>query len=599
MRNAFHQYVSTKLNQIKIRDKLILMFLSSVVIPIAVVGLFLTNELKANAIKDAQEQADMNVERVKQRINEVLKGPIMVANHLQFDERLSELVNTDYEHSFSVFQAYRSYPDFAYHKGNHPEIETIRLYVDNPTLLNNWTFIPVERSQMASWYTIAKADVGFYQWFYLQDETQGGGHYLSLMKRINFIEYGTFGLLVITIAPDLLETIMQQETHQTVVVDEQNSIISSSEPSFIGENLDELVVVTDRGEGKHGFYEGQANGEPIHMMETSLFPELSQNQLRIVSIIHTEDIVGAAKKLSYFGILVTGLGIAFSLFLIVWFSWGYVNRLSRLSATMKEVAQGNLTTKVALDGTDEIGQISLQLNKMIDDLNESIAQLLEANEQKTALERKQNEMKFKMMASQMNPHFLFNTLEAIRMRAHMSNETDIAKAVKRLGQLLRKSLEVGSSMIPLKEELEMVRSYLEIQSFRYGERLTYDMDDAVTSDNVAVIPLTIQPLVENAVSHGLEAKEADGYVNIRIKQAEDGTWIEVSDNGIGMGPQRQQEVQAMIEDPLEKPENRIGLRNVHQRLKQTYGTDGLLISSSQGEGTTVRFLIPKEEGSYV
>ncbi|PAD91010.1 sensor histidine kinase [Shouchella clausii] len=599
MRKAFHQYVSTKLNQIKIRDKLILMFLSGVVIPIAVVGLFLTNELKANAIKDAQEQADMNVERVKQRINEVLKGPIMVANHLQFDERLSELVNTDYDHSFSVFQAYRSYPDFAYHKGNHPEIETIRLYVDNPTLLNNWTFIPVEGSQMASWYNIAKADVGFYQWFYLQDETQGGGYYLSLMKRINFIEYGTFGLLIITIAPDLLETIMQQETHQTVVVDEQNSIISSSEPSFIGENLDELVVVTDQGKGKHGFYEGQANGEPIHIMETSLFPELSQNQLRIVSIIHTDDIVGAAKKLSYFGILVTGLGIAFSLFLIVWFSWGYVNRLSRLSATMKEVAQGNLTTKVALDGTDEIGQISLQLNKMIDDLNKSIAQVLEANEQKTALERKQNEMKFKMMASQMNPHFLFNTLEAIRMRAHMSNETDIAKAVKRLGQLLRKSLEVGSSMIPLKEELEMVRSYLEIQSFRYGERLTYDMDDAVTIDNVAVIPLTIQPLVENAVSHGLEAKEADGYVNICIKQAEDGTWIEVSDNGIGMGPKRQQEVQAMIEDPLEKPENRIGLRNVHQRLKQTYGTDGLLISSSQGEGTTVRFLIPKEEGSHV
>ncbi len=432
MKLIFRQTISAKIKDMNIRNKLILLFLAGVVIPITVVGLFLTNELKANAVKDAEEQAEMNVERVKQRIDEVLKGPITVANHLQFDERLSDLVNTTYGSGFDVFQAYRSYPDMDYHLENHPEIDTIRLYVDNPTLLNNWAIIPVEnKMKMTNWYEKAKADVGFHQWHYLQDETQDNKFYLSLMKRINFIEYGTFGLLIITIDPDQLQTIMQQETHQTVVVDEMHSIVSSSDLGLVGESLETIFEVGGHFE-EDAFFESKLNGELVHLMATSLFPDLSQNELRIVSMVNTNEIVGDAHRLSRFGVLVTGMGIAFALFLIMWFSWGYVNRLSELSATMNNVSKGDLNAKVDIKGNDELGQIAVQFNRMIEQLSFSLAQVLEANEQKNLLERKQDEMKFKMMASQINPHFLFNTLESIRMRALISEEKEIAGLLSNL-----------------------------------------------------------------------------------------------------------------------------------------------------------------------
>ncbi|WP_078394374.1 sensor histidine kinase [Shouchella patagoniensis] len=596
MKQVIWQTVSAKINDMNIRNKLILLFLVGVVIPIMVVGLFLTNELKANAVKDAEEQAEMNVERVKQRIDEVLKGPITVANHLQFDERLSDLVNTTYENRFDVLQAYRAYPDVDYHLENHPEIDTIRLYVDNPTLLNNWTVIPVDNQMnMNKWYEKAEADVGFHQWHYLQDETQDNKFYLSLMKRINFIEYNTFGLLIITIDPDQLQTIMQQETHQTVVVDEMHSIVSSSNLKLIGKSLETIIEIGSQFE-EDSFFESKLNGEPVHLMATSLFPELSQNELRIVSMVNTNEIVGDAQRLSRFGMLVTGMGATFALFLIMWFSWGYVNRLFELSSTMNIVSKGNLNAKVDIKGNDELGQIADQFNQMIEQLSFSLAQVLEANEQKNLLERKQDEMKFKMMASQINPHFLFNTLESIRMRALIREEKEIATVVKQLGKLLRRSLEVESKLIPMDEELEIVCSYLDIQSFRYGNRFVYRIDRASSIGQQLVLPLTIQPLVENAVSHGLEKKGDSGIVTISVKWCEAGILIKVSDNGAGMHKSREEEVKKMINDPLERPENRIGLRNVHQRLKMHYQTDGLRIETRENEGTTISYLIPVVKG---
>src|SRR5690625_4469906 len=122
---------------------------------------------------------------------------------------------------------------------------------------------------------------------------------------------------------------------------------------------------------------------------------------------------------------------------------------------------------------------------MVDNTNQLIHQVHQSNEKATILERKQNEIKFKMMASQINPHFLFNALESIRMKAHLNGEQKISQIVKLLGKLMRNSIEVGTGKVQLIKEIEVVRYYLEIQKFRFVDRLSYELNiDDVTNDEI-------------------------------------------------------------------------------------------------------------------
>ena len=149
----------------------------------------------------------------------------------------------------------------------------------------------------------------------------------------------------------------------------------------------------------------------------------------------------------------------------------------------------------------------------------AIRSYYEKTEQNNALELAQREIKLKMMASQINPHFLFNALESIRMNAHMKGDKEIANVVRLLGKLMRKNLEVGREQTPLKEEIEMVRSYLEIQKFRYEDRLSFEVKVDPAASNMMIPPLVIQPLVENVItSYSIHYTKLYDYTHSLIAQ---------------------------------------------------------------------------------
>ena len=153
--------------------------------------------------------------------------------------------------------------------------------------------------------------------------------------------------------------------------------------------------------------------------------------------------------------------------------------------------------------------------------------------QKVELESKQNQIKFKMMASQINPHFLFNALESIRMKAHMKGQSEISNVVRLLGKTMRKNLEAGQRNVTLHNEMDMVRCYLDIQKFRHEDRLKYELLIDPSAEQMPILPLIIQPLVENAVIHGLENREEGGIVRIKAELLDDQVHVEVIDNGLG------------------------------------------------------------------
>lgn len=571
-----------------------LTFIVVVLIPITLVGVLLTQELRSIALDDMMEQSKSNSERVKERTYELLKIPTFISNSLEFDRELEELVTTNYTSTFDVFSRYYQYQNFQSYLYTQREIKSVRFYYDNPTLINNWEFIPVDQKiRNEEWYQQVEADVGYNRWRLLPDETNNEQIFLSLVKRINFIEDQTFGVVVITIEPSQLDAILKQESLLTFLTDEEGQVISSNQPEYKGVSLTHQV---DRELlWSPGTYELSLNGEPAQVTVDLLNPMMSQSDLSIVTVTLNNQVIKRANRLGLTGIFITCIGVTLAVILITIFSKILSNRLSNLSHKIERVAAGDLTTKVNIDGTDEIGQLSNQFNEMVDNLRGMIDQVIETNRQKNQIEVNQNEMKFKMLASQINPHFLFNTLESIRMKAHIEGEKEIADVVKQLGQIIRKSLDTQGKPVPLKDEMELVRTYLDIQTFRYGDRLNYQLNIAPDTKEMLIQPLTIQPIVENAVYHGLEAKDTGGEVIISSYLEHNRVILSVLDNGVGITDERLKQIDAMLEEKETNGQNRIGLRNVHQRLKLMYGADaGLNISSQEGKGTHIQFSIPWE-----
>jgi sensor histidine kinase YesM len=213
--------------------------------------------------------------------------------------------------------------------------------------------------------------------------------------------------------------------------------------------------------------------------------------------------------------------------------------------------------------------------------------------QKEQLSSHQKEMQLKILSNQINPHFLYNTLETIRMMALEKKEKKIATTIKMLSQLLRQSLSANEKTIPLEKEIELVQNYLAIQKLRFGDRVDYSIDMEPNLGGYAILPLLIQPLVENSFIHGLETKPGGGHIRIAVETQGNTLCIDVSDNGIGMEPQRLEKLRNDLAVSEGSIDGRIGLVNVNRRIKLHYGNDyGLTVSESAGNGFAVRVVVP-------
>lgn len=580
-------------NNLKLKHKLILVYIAVVMMPVLVIGGGVTSHFRQQTLSRTIEQTTNNVEKIKSRMATMLRVPVGIANALLFDKGLEEMVNRRYASVLELTKAYLNYTDLRKYAQQYKEISGIRFYFDNPTLINNMELIPVDgKIASANWYRQAMASrrIG---WFYIPDREDMPVHRLSLVRSISFSEYRTSGVLMIELNQDELNRMLAQEPFETLIFDEQGYVAAAKNPDFVGQTLEALDYPADfRAFGK-GTLKADIKGTPSYIVVDELVPESSMNGLKIVSVFATESIVQDANRVRLIGLALILLVLLIALAFVYIVSLLTTKRLLRLSRQLNKLAMGNLNVVSRIDGNDEIGQLSRRFNYMVASINQLMNQIVETTDRNTKLEIAQREIKLKMMASQINPHFLFNTLEAIRMNAHLRGEKELANVVRLLGKLMRKNLEAGRERAPLKEEVDLVRSYLEIQKFRYEDRLEFELRVEPEAGDVLAPPLIIQPLVENAVVHGLENKEGGIKVEVRIAQGEGGIRVNVKDNGIGITPERLEQVKRMMTDPEERENGRIGLRNVHQRLLLCYGDDyGLAIASEYGEGTQVSFVIP-------
>lgn len=591
----FHWFIKV-LNDIKIRNKLLLAFLLTTLLPVLLVGGYLTIEMRTMAFENALEQASINVDRVKKRTEEVIGVSQDISYRLTNDTRLKKLAIHQYVSTYDVVEAYRDYSDMREYLRLYKELSNIRLYTDNATLLNNWELInPSPAIKESQWYQRAQRYDSLVGWEYIEDE-RDKRKYLSLVRKVELEGSSKIGVLVINVNSQQLTSILNQESFDTMIVDDQNNIIASNRKERAGKKLAEVSFDTELlGEGS-GSYDAVVDGEASKIVIEELKPMASRNALRIISVFSIESIMKEPNRVIKLSITVIAVSVLLAFFIIYSFSSLFSRRLLHLSRHINRVSTGDFDTSIKMDGRDEIGLLARQFNSMVRSINDLMYEVQASNAQNHLLEQKQNDIRFKMLASQINPHFLFNALEAIRMEAHMKGQVEIARVVRLLGKMMRSNLEVGRSKVLLSQELEVVRCYLDIQQFRYEERLKYQfiVDPAVES--LYMPPLIVQPLVENAVIHGLDNTTNGAMVTVNIRQEENHAVFTITDNGAGIAPDRLEQIRSTLEIGEEQEGARIGLRNVHDRLKLSYGAEyGLSIESRLNEGTSITFRIPMED----
>lgn len=259
-----------------------------------------------------------------------------------------------------------------------------------------------------------------------------------------------------------------------------------------------------------------------------------------------------------------------------------------------QVAKGDLTVRADILSGSEVAELGNSLNIMIEKINNLLVKVKidETNLRKAELE---------LLQSQINPHFLYNTLDTIIWLAESGRQEDVVEMVGALSDFFRTSLNYGSGMVTLREEERHVRSYLQIQQVRYQDILQYEIDFPENTKDAIIPKITLQPLVENALYHGIKNRRGKGLIVVSAVSNGNEVEIKVTDNGIGMNEEQLQVVQARLEKrDREGEKNRkresYGIYNVNERLKLKFGESyGLSISSEYGDGTCARVKIPYEQ----
>jgi len=268
---------------------------------------------------------------------------------------------------------------------------------------------------------------------------------------------------------------------------------------------------------------------------------------------------------------------------LVWFSLKrWIAPLKDLRETMLEIASGTQNLRAKEAGAYELREVTRQFNAMLDQIDQLMADVRRQEEATRQYE-------LQALSSQINPHFLYNTLDTIIWMAEFQDSQRVVQVTKSLATYFRLALNQGKDLISLSDEINHVRQYLFIQKQRYGDKLEYEIDEEPDFDNLVLPKLVLQPLVENALYHGIKEKEGQGYIKVSVQRQDTGVVIRIEDDGVG------------FQNPGDSSQSQlkrggVGLQNVNQRLKLHFGDNyQMKIDSAPEKGTTVEIYINKIE----
>ena len=418
---------------------------------------------------------------------------------------------------------------------------------------------------------------------------------ISLSREVQSYENGTFrGVILINLnmnkITEICNSFQEKQENFICIINDKGELVyeqqNGRERFAFDEKENRQELNTALGKTKESCFRLNYRGEKYLVTRT----DMKTTGWTLVSMVPYKSVMAETMAISGVMILAVAITLIVTLLLLNRILTGVVKPLKKLEKYMVQVNPDNMDQRMEILTDDEIGHLSMKFNQMMDRIRNLKEQVIEEQEDKRKYE-------LQALQAQINPHFLYNTLDSIIWMAE-TNDSNIVAMTEALAKLFRISLNKGNEEISLERELEHVKNYLIIQSMRYADKFTYEISAEPGVERCRTIKLILQPIVENCIYHGIKKKRGTGKITIRAYRRN--LIIEVSDDGCGMP---EEICRKILSDEIESENisgSGIGVKNVNERIQLRFGKKyGLSYSSEEGVGTTVTYVLPYNEGGSI
>ncbi len=581
---------SNKINDIPLNLKFLMIYVLCILIPIIGINVFFYQQNSDNIKIREQENLRKSMDRAAAELHSMIDESVAVSHSIEGDDSLNEVLDKTYDSPVSSYESYDSVlrNKLKRYMPVYPNILEIRIYTYNRSIQTGSNYFVINAAvEKSPWLEPILKQPGHAFRVVAYTEASGTTGPTKKMSVISDMDQG-FSIvkpqyrkfLRIDLNVDKIYDILSRESDslQLELVNEQNQVVAEtggrSKPVYDADMSDwETGNVFVSNLGTVSYVQGwkligRANNERI----TILLDEARRSILWL-AVIST---------------LIPSL-----LIFVMLRSYHY--RIKKLARHMDRVRNERFDQVTLPEGKDEIGGLINTYNMMTRKINTLINDVYKLEIHQKSLEVERVRMEMNMLQSQMNPHFLFNTLNALLVVATKNGYKDVTEIIKSLSLLLRRLLRRADDLVPLKEELQFTLMYLQIEKFRFGDRFDYIVDIDPLANDVRVPIMSIQPLAENACKHGLQAIKGGGVVRIEARMSERGLTVSVTDNGIGMEQEALDRIQQAVRSE-QAMEGHVGLRNVYRRLELFYheSVQFRMMNGPEG-GLTVSYQIPLQQ----
>lgn len=567
-------------NDLKIRNKLLIVYMITVLLPIIISNIVFYQTTSDNFIKQKRRDIDLMTEETKDNVKQLIDQALGLSTTLYMDMRLYDFFDTTYIDLVDYIQGYTQVVH-QYRKTIplYNAVQDIQFYTTNPTMLYAGGVNELGGNQgVPVWYKTLEHD-GTPQIIVSMEEE---GVSLDVYRKLNYFSLYTKYIHIVHFRLD--ERMLKDALHNASI---QGHI-------YLLDSEDRILYATDTDYLAGEYFIDKAQSSDSYISSQHFLDQYVEDW-SVVTVVDEAIYKNELADSTTYILLLGLMNFTLPAFLIIYLSRSFHTRLTNILDHTKHIAKKDFAEYPHVKSKDEIGQLATQINRMTRKMNQLFNEVFKANLEKKELELREKEAQLSALQSQINPHFLFNALETIRMRSVMKNEDETAMMIENMAGIFRNALKWGSNWVTVLDEVRLIYAFLEIQSYRFGERLRYKVyvDEALADFEIP--NLSFLPFVENASLHGIEPKKGTGEITITLSKTVLGIRFVIEDNGVGIPEERLESLRKNMTEGASMGDS-VGIENVYYRLKLYYKDQfRMKIESEEEIGTTVTIDIPEQD----
>lgn len=572
------------LDNISIKKKFMQIYIFCVLVPLIItdsVVLYIAGSMESQ--RQAHEMANI-ASTVSYNISTLVENAGEIAKSMYTNKRVDSFLAKQYESTSDYYAEYQKFfQDSTLENVLGMNQILFTMYTDNPTVIKGGKIDNMSNLKKTAVYEAWKNRGENEGLFFVYESKGYANSYrrkVILLQNLDFFSQDQEKMLKIEFDYNSMMRMLRKMNYDNEILICQGDEIVLSNGSFsgVGKNFDRITVQQKMGY-KQSFV--------LHGAQLDIYVLKREHGI-------WERIARALPLLGFLVIINVVLPMGFVLLL----NHSFTKRIRGLSKVFQSVNGEHLVQMAHEEGRDEIGSMIRNYNRMVRRTNELIQTVYKnkIKEQEILVGRKNAELL--ALQSQINPHFLFNALESIRMRSLLKKENETADMVEKLAIMQRQYVDWGNDSVRIEQELEFVKAYLSLQKYRFGERLNYQLDIDPECEQIRIPKLTIVTFVENACVHGIESKASPGWIFVRVYKRDEQLWVEIEDTGSGIEEQKLQLLQKNMQNvdiEMLKNKKSVGMLNACLRLKMcTENHVNFEIEGEEGAGTWITIRIPME-----